>query len=287
MVRDRRRVAGRPGQRRLRPSDLRRRAQTRRAAVILGVSAAAVIGVGVLLALTREPPLDPQTGCIAGRPLPPEHTVVLVDQTDPLTSTQIAYAKALILAEYQRLAPHGELTVRGVRADPDDAAESFSRCRLRRGTEVMGVASNPDMIEAAFKRTVGDALERLSERPAGTVPSAPRSPIIEAVDSAMDAPDFAPTVHDRRLVILSDMAQNSSAISEYKGAGSGLDPSQAVRDAFTRDLKGVSVRIHYLRRPALEAIQTSAQRDFWRDWYVSQGANVKLGWGLQLVDGRR
>ena len=286
MVRDRRRVAGRPGQRRLRPSDLRRQAQTRRAAAILGVSAAAVVGVGVLLAATREPALDPQTGCIAGRPLPPEHTVVLVDQTDPLTTTQIAYAKALILAEYQRLEPHGELTVRGVRADPDDAADSFSRCRLRRGTEVLGVASNPDMIEAAFKRTVGDALNAYLNG-LRDVPSAPRSPIIEAVDSAVDAPDFAPTVHDRRLVILSDMAQNSTALSEYRGAGSGLDPSRAVRDEFTRDLKGVSVRIHYLRRPSLETIQTSAQRDFWRDWYASQGANVKLGWGLQLVDGRR
>ena len=286
MVRDPRRVAGRPGQRRLRPSDLRRRKQTRRAVVILAVSAAAVIGVGGLLALTREPPLDPDTGCIAGRQLPPEHTVVLVDQTDPLTSTQVAYAKALILAEYQRLQPHGELTVRGVRSDPDDAGESFSRCRLRRGTEVLGVASNPDMIEAAFRRTVGDALNRYLNG-LREVPSAPRSPIIEAVDSAVDAPDFAPTVHDRRLVILSDMAQNSKAISEYDGPGSGLDPSQAVREEAARDLKGVSVRIHYLHRPQLAAIQTSAQRDFWRDWFTSQGANVKLGWGLQLVDGRR
>ncbi len=176
--------------------------------------------------------------------------------------------------------------MRGVRADPDDAGDSFSRCRLRRGAEVLGVASNPDMIEATFKRTVGDALNSYLNA-LHDVPSAPRSPIIEAVDSAVDAPDFGQTTRTRRLVLVSDMAQNSRSVSEYQGQGSGLDPSAAVRSELTRDLHGVSVRIHYVRRPEIAALQTPAQRDFWRAWFTGQGADVKLGWGLQLVDGRR
>jgi hypothetical protein len=286
VVRDTRRVRPRAGARRLRPSELRRRTQTRRAVAILAASAAAIVAVGVALALNRTPATDQETGCILGQTVPAAHTVVLVDQTDALSSHQIDYVKALILQEYNRLRPYGELTVRGVRADPDDAGESFSRCRVRRGAEVLGVASNPDMIEAAFRRTVGDALNGYLNG-LRHVPTAARSPIIEAVDNAVDAADFGPTVKERRLVIISDMAQNSRNLSEYDGAGSGLDPSAAVRDEFKRDLKGVAVRIHYVRRPDLERIQTAAQRDFWRDWFTSQGANVKLGWGLQLVDGRR
>ena len=285
MARDRRRVSRAP-KRLPRPSEVRRKQQTRRAVVILGVSALAVVGVGVALALNRTPATDPQTGCIAGQTQPTAHTLVLVDQTDPLSSHQIDYVKALILAEYARLRPYSELTVRGVRADPDDAGQSFSRCRVRRGTEVLGIASNPDMIEAAFRRTVGDALANYLNG-LRDVPSSPRSPIVEAVDNAVDAPDFWSNLRERRLVIVSDMAQNSSNLSEYKGLGSGLDPSQAVRNELGRDLKGVSVRIHYVRRPDLSGIQTASQRDFWRDWFTSQGANVKLGWGLQLVDGRR
>lgn len=286
MVRDARRVKPRAGQRRLRPSEVRRRTQTRRAVAILAVSAVAIVAVGVALALNRTPPTDLQTGCIAGQTTPEAHTLVLVDQTDPLSSHQIDYVKALILAEYARLKPYGELTVRGVRADPDDGGESFSRCRVRRGAEVLGVASNPDMIEAAFRRTVGDALNGYLNG-LRHVPTASRSPILEAVDNAVDVPDFGQTVRERRLVIVSDMAQNSRNLSEYRGAGSGLDPSEAVRSELGRDLKGVSVRIHYVKRPELDAIQTPSQRDFWRDWFTSQGANVKLGWGLQLVDGRR
>ena len=119
------------------------------------------------------------------------------------------------------------------------------------------------------------------------MPTAPRSPIIEAVDGAVDAPDFGSTVKARRLVIVSDMAQNSPELSEYRGEGSGLEVPDAVRGELARDLHGVAVRIHYVRRPELASIQTAAQRDFWRDWFTSQGAGVKLGWGLQLVDGRR
>jgi hypothetical protein len=286
VVRDARRVKPRSGGRRLRPSEVRKQKQTRRALAILAASLVAIVGVGVALALNRTPPTDPQTGCIAGQATPQAHTVVLVDQTDPLSSHQIDYVKALILQEYARLKPYGELTVRGVRADPDDAGESFSRCRVRRGAEVLGVASNPDMIEAAFRRTVGDALNSYLNG-LRHVPTAPRSPIIEAVDNAVDAADFGPTVKERRLVIVSDMAQNSRNLSEYHGQGSGLAPSEVVRSELGRDLKGVAVRIHYVRRPELETIQTAAQRDFWRDWFTSQGANVKLGWGLQLVDGRR
>jgi hypothetical protein len=276
----------RPVKRRLRPSELRRRKDTRRAATILVVAVAAIVAVGIAVFMTRAPALDPDTGCIVGQTVPAEHTVVLIDQTDPLTSHQIAYVKALILAEYDRLRPYGELSIRGVRSDPDDAGQTFSRCRLRRGAEVLGVASNPEMIEAAFKRTVGDALNGYLNS-LRNVPTAPHSPILEAVDSVVDGADFGATVKGRRLVIVSDMAQNSDLVSEYRGPGSGLDPDARARETLTRDLHGVAVRIHYVKRPKIAQIQTDAQRDFWRRWFEGQGADVKLGWGLQMVDGRK
>ncbi len=82
------------------------------------------------------------------------------------------------------------------------------------------------------------------------------------------------------------MAQNSDLDSEYHGAGSGLTLSAHARDDLSRDMTGVVVRIHYVRRPTLEAIQTPEQRAFWTGWFRDQGASVKLGWGLQLVDPR-
>ncbi len=272
--------------RRLRPGEVRRRAETRRAVIILTVAVLAIVGVGAALYLSRTPKLDVATGCPVGQGVPPEHTVVLIDQTDPLTPRQIDYAKSVILAEYNRLRPQGKLTIGSIRADVGDDAQDFSRCRVRRGADVSDVTANPDMIEAQFRHTVGDALNDYLNS-LRHVPTAPRSPIIETVDAALDAPDFGSTVKDRRLAIISDMAQNSSEVSEYKGPGSGLDPSPRVRDELSRDMHGVAVRIHYVRRPALAAIQTPDQRAFWIDWFKRQGAQVKLGWGLQMVEGRQ
>jgi hypothetical protein len=262
---------------------VRRRADTRRAAVILVVAVMAIVGVGVALYFSRTPKLDVATGCPAGQLIPPEHTVVLIDQTDPLTARQIDYAKSVILAEYARLKPEGKLTIGSIRAEVGGDDHDFSRCRVRRGADVSDVTSNPEMIEAQFRHTVGDALNDYLDS-LRHVPTAPRSPIIETVDATLDAADFGPTVKARRLAIISDMAQNSPEVSEYKGSDSGLDPAPAVRDELSRDMHGVAVRIHYVRRPALAAIQTPAQRTFWIDWFRSQGAQVKLGWGLQLVD---
>jgi hypothetical protein len=284
---DRRPARKSPNQkRRLRPGEARRRTETRRAVVILVLAVLAIVGVGVALYLSRTPKLDVATGCPAGQRVPPEHTVVLIDQTDPLTPRQIDYAKSVILAEYDRLKPEGKLTISSIRADVGEADHDFSRCRVPRGADVSDVTANPDMIEAQFRHTVGDALNDYLNS-LRHVPTAPRSPIIETVDAALDAPDFGPTVKDRRLAIISDMAQNSQEVSQYKGPGSGLDPSPDVRDELSRDMHGVAVRIHYVRRPALAAMQTPEQRAFWTDWFRRQGAQVKLGWGLQLVDGRK
>ncbi len=265
---------------------MRRRAETLRAVIILAGAVLAIVGVGVALYLSRTPKLDMATGCPVGQRVPPEHTVVLIDQTDPLTPRQIDYAKSVILAEYDRLKPEGKLTISSIRADVGQDEHDFSRCRVRRGADVSDVTANPDMIEAQFRHSVGDALNDYLNS-LRHVPTAPRSPIIETIDAALDAPDFGPTVKDRRLTIISDMAQNSADISQYKGPGSGLDPSPRIRDELSRDMHGVAVRIHYLRRPALAAIQTPQQRAFWSEWFKRQGADVKLGWGLQLVEDRR
>jgi hypothetical protein len=281
-TRDLRRVR-RPA-RRLRPGEQRRRAEVRKAVVILGCAGAVIVLMAVLLFVSRSPRLDVASGCPTGQLTPPEATDVLIDQTDSLSARQIDYVKALILAEYNRLKPAGRLTVRSIRADPADETE-FARCRVRRGDEVSAITANPDMIEASFRQTVGDALNTFING-LRTVPPAPRSPILESVDEALDAPEFGPTVKGRRLVIVSDMAQNSALDSMYKGPGSGLVLTDAAKDTLARDMHGVVVRIHYVRRPSLGEIQTARQRAFWTDWFEGQGASVKLGWGLQLVDGR-
>ena len=276
---DRRRLRRRPAPR---PVSDRRRTEDRRAFIILGLALSAVGAVGALLYVSRAPALDEATGCGRGSITPPAHTVVLIDQTDRLSRTQINYVKVLIQSEYQRLSPQAKLTVRSISSDPDRDVREFARCRVRRGTEVSGVTDNPDMIEDAFKRIVGDALNKYLND-LQSAPTAEASPIIETVAAVADSADFGRNVAERRLVIVSDMAQHSPALNQYADPGT-YSVSPEARRVFGRELEGVDVRVHYVIRPSLARLQTESHRDFWRDWFRSEGADVRLGWGLDMVD---
>ena len=276
------RPPGYPGRPRTRPPRSRKAVEDRRAILIVALSLLALVGAGALAWTSRTPELDRASGCPAGQLIPDTHTVVLVDQTDALTPRQIDYAKRLILLEYQRLPAGGRLTVRPIDADPDSVARDFSRCRVRRGDEVAGIATNPDLIEAEFRRSVGDALNGYLDR-LETQSTAEASPILETVGTVAEAPDFGPNVDDRRLVLLSDMAQHSPRVDQY--AAPGLYPLDGgARELLPRNFSGVDVRVHYLRRPALARLQGPAHERFWRSWFEAAGADVELGWGLQLAE---
>ena len=272
--------AGRPYS--ARPGAARKAQEDRRALLILGFSILAIGGAGALMWMGRTPALDAATGCPRGQLVPDVHTVVLVDQTDALSPRQIEYARSLILLEYQRLPVGGRLTVRPIDADPDSTARDFSRCRVRRGEEVAGVATNPDLIEAEFRRSVGDALNTYLED-LETQATAEASPIAETVDSVAESRDFGANVEERRLVLLSDMAQNSEQLDQYATPGAyTLDG--AARELLPRNFRDVDVRVHYLRRPSLARLQGPAHERFWRSWFSASGADVQLGWGLQLAE---
>lgn len=274
----------RPGRGRggARPGANRKAQEDRKAVLILAFSLLAIGGAGALAWSSRTPALDPATGCPRGSLIPDIHTVVLVDQTDALSPRQIDYAKSLILLEYQRLPPGARLTVRPIDADPDSVARDFSRCRVRRGEEVSGLAANPDLVEAEFRRSVGDALNTYLDD-LETQATAEASPIAETVDTVAESGDFGPNVGERRLVLLSDMAQHSARLDQYAAPGAyPLDA--AARALLPRNFRGVEVRVHYLRRPALDQLQGPAHERFWRGWFTAAGADVQLGWGLQLAE---
>lgn len=263
------------------PSD-RRRSEDRRAFQIMGACAVTIGALIVLGVMSQRPATDRATGCVAGQVTPNGHTLVLVDQTDALTVRQIDYVKSLILAEYAGLREGDRLTVRALDANPDARGREWSRCRVRRGTDASGVTDNPEMIEADFRRIVGEPLNEYLDGLARQ-PQSDASPILETVNSAFDAPDFGANVDRRRLVVVSDLAQHSTLNDQYADDGDRFDVQPSVRRSLARDMRGVDVRLHYVPRRPLVRLQTDEHRRFWRAWFRTQGADVELGWGLQMA----
>jgi hypothetical protein len=259
------------------PKSSRRVAEDRQARRLFVFSGLAIAAIVATLFVSREPPRDPVTGCPTSE-ASRAHTVVIVDQSDRYTDRQIQYAQVVILSEYNRLQLGDRLTVLGLSADPDHAERTFSKCRLRRGDDVIGFTTNPADVQRQFERTVGGDLADYIEA-LRTVAPAQASPIAETVAAISEAPDFSPGPTERRLVLISDMAQFSAAASQY--GGGGLDLGRYA--SMMRDLDRVNVRIHYVDRNTepLESIQSTAHKAFWSRYFEEQGAHAQLGLGAE------
>jgi hypothetical protein len=243
--------------------------------------AASVAGLGYgfawYLEHTQPVPLDEATLCPTDRPLA-EHTVILVDQTDSLSPAQRQRLRALIDAEAARLAIYGKLTVLAL--DPDSPYEPqrlFSLCAPQSGRDVNGVTGNPSMAQRRWRERFGGPLNAALDRLL-TVPAADISPIVEAVKGVTWLHDFRAEVPNRRLVIFSDMLQNTAAWSHYRD---GVQYARFARTPFALEqhaaLSGVVVVIDYLERPSTLHLQTAAHRRFWIEFFEDTGAVAEIG----------
>lgn len=257
-----------------------------RRGIALIASALLVLGTGAwLLSQSGDVERDARTGCPKGQnSAPPAHTLILLDQTDSLPEDEIAYARHLIWNEYQWLPQNGVMTVKSI--STVGPATEVKVCRMPLARETNVALNNPRAIEREFKRSAGQRIELLLER-LSRAPEQEQSPIIEAVMSVFRRLDYGSDVEARRLIILSDMLQNSSLLSHYQRS---VDPSPVVariRDSGI-DMSNVSIRIHYVRREPASR-QTPAHRAFWQRLLEESGSSdVAIGHSLDLgEDGGR
>jgi hypothetical protein len=271
---------------RRRPASAERIAENRRAVkfyAVVGVGAALLVALAIL---ARPKPVDKATGCETDQLLPNAHTVLVIDQTDAFTPAQITYAKTVLLYEYDHLRRYDLLTVRGVGSNADTPLRDFKLCRVQKREEVYGIAVNEDQVAHRFETVAGKPMARYLDSLA-RVGEAETSPLVETLSNISREEDFGPGVSARRLVIISDMAQNSAKFSQYrdKGAKVALPSDLGV---FRPDLKGAAVRVHYLLRPSLRRLQGSDHQAAWQDYFERAGAkDVKFGWGIGLGDAKR
>ena len=269
---------------RLTPGSKRRAAREtgdRRYYVIIGVCVGVMALVGTALAVIHPAPIDPKTGCLVGHTAPPASTFVLVDETDSFSRDELAFAKTLIMTEYSWLPKGGRLTVRNIVGDPDQA-EDIVVCRMDDGSNALGLVDNKRKIHQDFERIAGTRLDELFTALRTATPQK-YSPILESISAVFDKASFSANIKQRRLVILSDMAQHSPLFSQYRHHAAAPKPD--IASAYRKDMAGVAVRIQYIRRPTLAHIQTDAHRNFWIGYLKGMGADVALGHNVLLGEG--
>ncbi len=202
---------------------------------------------------------------------------ILVDPSDTLTDVQEGSGAPRVLETIENEAPATtEIRVYTVgRAGRGDARAVFRVCKPVHPDDVGTFTGNPALAErryqeeflAPLRRTLGVLLD---------VEGDSISPIMEAVQGAAVSA-FQPRDADipRRLLVVSDMIQNSRNLSFYRDSVD-FGPLSRNPDYGTLrvDLSGVEVSVFLLaRRGGAGRIQGGALRGFWEDYFLDQGAS--------------
>lgn len=225
-------------------------------------------------AMLSHQALDPITLCPTS---PAGITVLLVDVTDPMNVPQ----RQDFINQLDRLRSsiprYGKLVVYKVDPISDRLLTPvITRCNPGTAKDVSEFNGNPQQTqqqwEEGFKNPLDGAFHELLN-----ASGAKRSPILESIQSAA-LTEFQTTASDgkpRRLVVASDLLQNTDTITFYRVLP---EPTQlTTSQAFSRvrtDLRGVDVELWMLQRGDSRVTQPRSLPDLWDQIISKQGGNL-------------
>lgn len=210
----------------------------------------------------------------------PEHgprsvTAVLIDATDPFKDRQSAEIRLGIQGVVAALGEGDEVDIYTLRPDgPKLRTPDFSACKPRENASFLyeNVRAVKEKFEADFKSKLDSALaSAIDGKPAK------ESPILEAladigVGSFRNVPETTP----KRLIIVSDLLQNSASLSHYQATPPSIEQFRRLPASIslTPRLDGVKVCFVYLDRDGDRRFQGSKHVEFWVDLIKLAGADV-------------
>lgn len=232
------------------------------------------LALGVILGgswLVKSLPKGQKTAA-AKLALPRKHTVVLIDQTDTL-SAHCATQLELYLKDLPESMEPGEMVSLFAVDANSDITVSPLLSEVNPGSNVNEWLENYELKRQLFDKEFVKPITAI----AGEVKSRPdskTSPIIETINRIATWHKFSDKVSVRRMVIYSDMLQNSRHCSDYTHSKAVHPASLGCPDL--EPLWGVDVDLRYILRRGKSHLQTDAHRKNWIRRLRSAGAKVKL-----------
>ena len=199
-------------------------------------------------------------------------TAILLDLTEPLNNTQQERMKTNIKNEITSSSTDTMISLGVVSDNPGRWGSLFAKCKPATGEQANALYENPTQIRERYQREFLTPINtEVSVTLAGQVQT--QSPIMEALQSLIaDTPNFTTARGQRKLVIVSDMLQNSDIISFYRNENwkhfSGSDGESRL----ATNLHNVSVEIMRIPRSGDEVPPRELVDDFWTRYFDLQGS---------------
>jgi hypothetical protein len=242
--------------------------------VAIVIALVGLVGFFYFRSVLAHRSLDPETLCPSQAD---SLTVLLVDVTDPMNLPQ----RQDFLNQLDRLTDqiprYGKLVIAKVDPVSNRLLEPIiTRCNPGSARDVTDVDGNPQKLEKMrqdqFLAPLRLAFERLT-----TASGADRSPILESIQSVnlTELQRGTSASGSKKLIVASDLLQNTSEISFYKGL-----PDSAVLIAsqpFSRvrtDLRGIDVELWMLQRSDSTSTQPRALPELWEKIIIEEGGRL-------------
>jgi hypothetical protein len=266
-------------------------------AAVLAVAIAGGAITGWLLLKERRPALDATTLCPKNGPA--ARTVLLLDMSDALTARQQAALDQLlrdlkdpktsrasmnaagVSGGVRYVEPHQELVAYDLKDNDHDLSAFIRICNP-------GNPNEGDLVDemttgrSALRRwqNFNDQIAQQFEQKR-TGPELETSPILEALalivqrEAGSISARLAEKATPLRIIIFSDMIQNSAALSHFNQLPdwSRLEASPAYA-SISSDLKSIEVVIYYLRRSKYAAVQSERHYTWWREVIARLGGRL-------------
>lgn len=237
------------------------------AMLVLACLAAAGIGISQRVLANRAQDIDSDTLCRRSS-VPDSHWVVMIDHTDPFTASQGDLIKRTFGELKAEIPRDGRVSVFIIDAASDPLREPvLSLCSPGAGKDASEWTENRRRMQRKFDSKFGMQLDALAAQ-LSTGGTAPRSPIVEALRDVSSRADFGASVPDRRLIVVSDMLQNSAMLSHYRRNATDVDYRRLPSGMNMPDLAGVDVQVHYLLRIRDAAYQSPRHTHWWAAYFA-------------------
>jgi hypothetical protein len=226
-----------------------------------------VLALSVSVWLLRPAELDAATLCPTNRPLE-GHTVVIVDRTDRWSQSMGAALTQLVENAQRDTAKYEKFSI--VALDSENSVHPlFSICNPGEPTFWSDLYRGRRYTSRDFEQRFVGAAERVIEQ-VREPSEANTSPIVEYVHRWLGSDDFSPAVRQRRLILVSDMRQNSSLFSIYTGAEDQL--GDVVARQFGPSAEGVAFDVYFVAHGQDHNVTEDEVRTAWDGAFGRIGA---------------
>ncbi|MCW1918205.1 hypothetical protein NX862_05530 [Rhodobacter sp. KR11] len=205
---------------------------------------------------------------------PVAETAILFDLTDPMAPAQTAQLRQYLEGEFAGAAVGTQFTMGVVSEDQALWGATDPLCKPASVKDVSSLTQNVTLVQKRFQERFQDPLQVNLDRMI-SASGAKTSPIMESLQALVaDTPGFLTYAGPRKLILVSDLLQNSDAMSFYRGEDWQSFQASPAFARLGRTLDRVDVTIFAVPREVATLKDPKAVEDFWIRYFELQGANL-------------